>query len=324
MEELEQARRVIDLEINELGRLRERIDRSFAEAITLLRETIEASGKLVIVGVGKSGNIGNKLAATFNSTGAPSTTLDCQNALHGDLGLVSPGDCVLALSYSGETAELLNVLPHLLRRGVKLLALTGRPESTLGRAADLVLDVSVEREACPLNLAPTSSTTASLVMGDALAMVLLESRGFTRENFAEFHPGGALGQALLLRATDIMRAGNDLVCVPPDTAVSEVLAGMSRARAGAVVVVGGQEELIGIFTQGDFARSFQENDGAIGSLPVEEVMTRNPIHVAAEKLVGEVLRILEEHRIDDLVVVDDRNRPIGMIDTQDLTRMQVV
>src|SRR5690606_14801934 len=169
--------------------------------------------------VGKSGNVGSKLAATLNSTGAPAAVLNCQDAIHGDLGLVSAGDVVLALSYSGETDELLILLPHLKRRGARIVAITGRPDSTLGRAADCVLDVQVQREACPLNLAPTCSTTNTLVMGDALAMVLLESRGFTKEHFAELHPGGSLGRALLLRAGDIMRRGEDFVAVPPETPV---------------------------------------------------------------------------------------------------------
>ncbi|MBU6180501.1 MAG: KpsF/GutQ family sugar-phosphate isomerase [Verrucomicrobia bacterium] len=324
MDPLEQARRVISLEIEELQRLLERVDDSFTAAVSLLKATVESGAKILIVGVGKSGNIGNKLAATLNSTGAPAAVLNCQDAIHGDLGLVNAGDSVIALSYSGETAELLALLPHLKRRGARVVAITGKPGSTLGKAADCVLDIHVRREACPLNLAPTSSTTNTLVMGDALAMVLLESRGFTREHFAELHPGGSLGRALLLRAGDIMRTGEDFVRVSPDLSVRETIARMTKARAGAVVVVDGAGTLAGIFTQGDFARAFQSGGTGIGAEAVGRHMTPNPKHVHRDRLVGEVLRLLEESRIDDLVVIDDDRVPLGMIDTQDLTRHRVV
>jgi len=324
MDPLEQARRVISLEIEELQRLLERVDDSFTAAVSLLKATVESGAKILIVGVGKSGNIGNKLAATLNSTGAPAAVLNCQDAIHGDLGLVNAGDSVIALSYSGETAELLALLPHLKRRGARLVAITGKPGSTLGKAADCVLDIHVRREACPLNLAPTSSTTNTLVMGDALAMVLLEARGFTKEHFAELHPGGSLGRALLLRAGDIMRTGEDFVRVSPDLSVRETIARMTKARAGAVVVVDGAGTLAGIFTQGDFARAFQSDGTEIGAEAVGRHMTPNPKHVHRDRLVGEVLRLLEESRIDDLVVIDDDRVPLGMIDTQDLTRHRVV
>ncbi len=324
MDLLDRARRVVSLEIDELQRLRDRLDESFCAAVGLLKETVEAGAKIVVVGVGKSGNVGSKLAATLNSTGAPAVVLGCQDAIHGDLGLVNPGDTALALSYSGETAELLALIPHLKRRRVRLVAITGRPGSTLAKAADCVLDVQVQREACPLNLAPTSSSTNTLVIGDALAMVLLEARGFTKERFAELHPGGSLGRALLLRAEDIMRCGEDFVAVPPDLGIREVIARMTKARAGAVVVTGPDGTLAGIFTQGDFARAFQGGGTEIGAEPVGQHMTRQPIHVRSDRLVGEVLALLEDTRIDDLVVVDETGRPVGMIDTQDLTRHRVV
>ena len=324
MDHLEKARRVITLEIEELSRLVGRIDDSFVAAVEMLKATVSEGCKILIVGVGKSGNIGSKLAATLNSTGAPATVLNCQDAIHGDLGLVNSGDSVIALSYSGETAELLVLLPHLKRRQIRLIAITGKPSSTLGKAADCVIDVHVNREACPLNLAPTSSTTNTLVIGDALAMVLLEARGFTREHFAELHPGGSLGRALLLRAGDIMRKGEDFVVLPPETPVMDVISKMTSARAGAVVVVEPSGALAGIFTQGDFVRAFQSGKSGIGSEAVERFMTRHPISVREDKLVGEVLRLLEESRIDDLVVVNETGIPLGMIDTQDLTRLQIV
>jgi len=320
----EKARRVISLEIEELNRLLERVDDSFGSAVGKLQNTIESGARIAIVGVGKSGNIGSKLAATFNSTGAPASVLNCQDAIHGDLGLVNAGDSVIALSYSGETAELLDLLPYLKRRKIQLIAITGKPDSTLGKAADCVLDINVQREACPLNLAPTSSTTNTLVIGDALAMVLLESRGFTREHFAELHPGGSLGRALLLRAEDIMRKGEELVVVGAEEPVIDVIGKMTKARAGAVVIADTEGKLAGIFTQGDFARSFQSGNPEIGHQAVSELMTRDPIRVASDRLVGEVLRMLEDSRIDDLVVVDAESRPVGMIDTQDLTKVRVM
>lgn len=324
MDPLEKARRVISLEIAELQRLADRVDDRFAQAVELLKSAVDGGSRIVVVGVGKSGNIGSKLVATFNSTGAPAIALNCQDAIHGDLGAVGAGDCVLALSYSGETDELLSLLPHLKRRGVRLVAVTGKPDSTLGRAADCAIDVNVEREACPLNLAPTSSTTNTLVVGDALAMVLLEERGFTREHFAELHPGGSLGRALLLKASDVMRTGEEFVVVDPSTSVREAVSAMTKAKAGAVTVVAEDGRIAGVFTQGDFARAFQEGDATIGERAVGELMTRDPIRIRENKLFGEVLALLEGKRIDDLVVVDEEDRPVGLIDIQDLTRYRVV
>ncbi|MAS95627.1 MAG: KpsF/GutQ family sugar-phosphate isomerase [Verrucomicrobiales bacterium] len=324
MDYLEKARRVISLEIEELQQLLESVGDGFIAAVDTLKASVDSGAKVIIVGVGKSGNIGSKLAATFNSTGAPSIVLNCQDALHGDLGIVNDGDTILALSYSGETAELLGLLPHLKRKRVSIVAITGKPESTLAKASDAVVNVMVSREACPLNLAPTSSTTNTLVVGDALAMVLLEARGFTKERFAELHPGGSLGRALLMRAADIMRSGDDFVTVSPDTPILDVISKMTKARAGAVVVVDDSGKLAGVFTQGDFARSFQEDSSNIAAVPVGEIMTKNPKFVVVDQLVGEVLRFLEEYRIDDLVVVDAEGSAVGMIDTQDLTRLQIV
>ena len=325
MDYLEKARRVIQLEIAELNRLVDRVGEPFSQAIDALRTAVEGGGKIIIVGVGKSGNIGQKLAATLNSTGAPATVLDCQDALHGDLGLVTEDDVILALSYSGETEELLNLLPHLKRRGVTLVGITGRPESTLGRSSDAVLDVNVDREACPLGLAPTSSTTTMLVLGDALAMVLLEARGFNEDDFATLHPGGSLGRALLTRVTDIMRTGEQLAIVDPASSIRDTLAAMSDARAGAVIVAREGQPVDGIFTQGDFARAFQEDPEGVGGRAVSELMTRDPVTIPSDKLAGEALRLLETNRIDDLVVVDAADRtPLGLIDTQDLTRFGVM
>ena len=300
-----------------------RLDQSLIDAVKILQHTLEDRGKIVVIGVGKSGNIGHKIAATFNSTGSTAVVLDSQNALHGDLGLLSDGDAVLALSYSGETRELLDLLTFIKSFDVKLIALTGNSKSTLSRFSEVSLDTSVEREACPLNLAPTSSSTAMLVMGDALAMVLLESRGFTEEDFARFHPGGSLGKALLTRVSDIMRADADLPTVAEDGNVFGALDAMNRARAGACLILSADGGLAGIFTHGDFARSFR-SDPLLGEKAVAGLMTRRPITVRADALAVEVLKTLGENRIDDIVVLDGDGKPVGLIDTQDLARLKIV
>ena len=323
MDSLERARRVLSIEINELQRLSERLDESFLSAIKLLKEAVDLKGKIVVLGVGKSGHVGEKIAATLTSTGAPAVVLNSLNALHGDLGVITDGDVILTLSYSGETEELIRILPSLARFDVKKIALTGGRDSTLAKASDVVIDVSVTQEACPHNLAPTSSTTVMLALGDALAMVLLEKRGFSREDFARFHPAGQLGRSLLLRVRDIMRGGDETVVVGIAEPVVSVLKELTAKRAGAALVVDEQGSLLGIFTHGDFARRFP-GDPQIGSRPVGEVMTRNPVTIGADKLVAEVLMVLEHHRIDDLVVTDAGGKPLGVVDSQDLSRLKLI
>lgn len=323
MEYLEKARRVIETEIEGLERMALRLDEHFVEAVRILHQTLDSKGKIVVVGVGKSGNIGHKIAATLNSTGGTAVVMDSQNALHGDLGLLSDGDAVMVLSYSGETQELLHLMPFIKRFDVKIVALTGKSGSTLSRLSDVTLDTSVEREACPLNLAPTSSSTAMLVMGDALAMVLLESRGFTEEDFAKFHPGGSLGRALLTRVVDIMRSDVNLPTVDESADVFGALDAMRSARAGACLILDAEGRLAGIFTHGDFARCFRE-DPLLGNKPVAALMTRQPITVRDDALAVEVLRTLGENRIDDIVVLGTDGRPVGLIDSQDLARLKIV
>ncbi len=320
---LTRARAVFTTEIEALNAIADRLGDSFIEAVETLRACTERRNKVVVLGVGKSGHIGEKIAATLTSTGCPAVVLNSLNALHGDLGIVSDGDTILALSYSGETEELNNVLPALGRFDVRVIALTGRPSSALGRVASTVLDVSVPREACPLNLAPTSSTTAMLVLGDALAMVLLEARGFQKDDFAKFHPGGKLGRTLLLGVREIMRPADQLALVTRDTTIRDAIKTMTTHRAGAAVVTDPDGRLAGIFTHGDFARHYAEND-AIGTRPVADFMTANPITIAADRLAAEVLHVLQTHRIDDLVVIDENETPIGMIDSQDLSRQKLL
>ncbi len=323
MNSIELARRVIAMESDALRALSDRLDDSFARAITLLQTTLDQRGKIVVVGVGKSGNIGHKIAATLNSTGATSVVLNSQNALHGDLGLLSEGDAVIALSYSGETAELLHLLPFLKRSAGVVISLTGKMNSTLAEYSDVVLDTSVEREACPLNLAPTSSSTAMLVMGDALAMALLDARGFTEEDFARYHPGGALGRALLTKVADIMRSGDSFAVVTLTATVSEALIAMTKARSGACVILEENGMLAGVFTHGDFVRSFQK-DPQLGHHRVAEYMTRKPITVLASSLAVQAVNTIGSHRIDDVVVLDDCGCPVGLVDTQDLARMRIM
>jgi arabinose-5-phosphate isomerase len=319
----EKARLVIDIEIEELQRLRNRIGDSFGLAVEEIMRTLQQQRKLIVCGVGKSGNIGRKLAATLNSTGATAVMLNAQDALHGDLGMIGEEDLAILLSYSGETTELLNLLPHLRRHRLRIIAITGNQQSTLSRMADLSLDVQVNREACPLNLAPTSSTTTMLVLCDALAMVLLEARGFQQADFARLHPGGSLGRVLLTRVSDLMRTGDALALVSLDTTVSNALKAMTRARSGAAIITQANGDLAGVFTHGDFVRAFQAG-GDIANHPVADYMTRKPIQIVETKLASEVLALLEQHPVDDLLVINDQGKPVGMVDTQDLTRFRVV
>jgi arabinose-5-phosphate isomerase len=319
MDFLEKARRVLDIEIFELQRLRERMGENFSRAVELIKEAVDGRGKIVVLGVGKSGYVG----ATLTSTGSPAVMLDSLNALHGDLGMVADGDVILALSSSGETEELLCILPAIARLQVRIIAICGDANSTLAKNAHVLLDVNIEQEACPLNLAPTSSTTVMLALGDALAMVLLEARGFNKEDFAKFHPGGKIGRSLLMRVHQIMRPRDAMAVVSPDLVIRDVLKAMTSVRTGAAVVADGDGRLMGIFTHGDFVRNFQ-SDPKVGGRLVADLMTLNPVTVHQDKLAVEVLNLLESHRIDDLIVVDDDQKPVGIVDSQDLTRLKLL
>ncbi|MFQ3671387.1 MAG: KpsF/GutQ family sugar-phosphate isomerase [Verrucomicrobiia bacterium] len=323
MDVLARARKVFDVELGAVRQVRNRIGSEFGRAVELLLGCVSRKHKILVSGVGKSGHIGHKIAATLTSTGAPAVILDASDAVHGDLGVLSRGDVVILLSYSGRTDELLQLVPHIRRFENKIIAVTGNAKSPLAKLADVHLDIAVGKEACPLNLAPTSSTTAMLVMGDALAMVLLEVRGFRREDFASFHPGGAIGRNLLLTAADVMRPLEQVaVCRltdPVDTALREI----SAKRCGAAIVCSAGGKLAGVYTHGDFARSYQA-DRSIGQAPLRKVMTRDPITVGASQLAVEVLNIFEKNRIEDLIVIDGNARPVGLIDIQDLTRHRII
>jgi arabinose-5-phosphate isomerase len=314
---------VFDVELKGLQEVRTSLDKNFSRAVELVLGTVRQQKKVIVTGVGKSGAVGQKIAATLTSTGAAAVTLDPMNAVHGDLGMISKGDLILMLSYSGETDELLRILPGLKRDGNKIIAMTGNPQSNLARQADLHLGVTVSKEACPHNLAPTTSTTAMLVLGDALAMVVLDARGFRKEDFARLHPGGAIGRNLLVTVRDVMRSLDLVSICPATTTVQAALAEMTRKRCGAAIVVNTKGRLSGIYTHGDFVRSYQTNKN-IGAVPIGKVMTANPVRVGADSLAVEVLNIFEKNRIEDLIVVDKHDRPVGLVDVQDLTKFRIM
>ena len=320
---IQQARRVLDIEIAALRRVRRRLGPTFLQAIRLMQQRLENGGKIIVTGIGKSGHIGHKIASTLASTGTTSVTLDPVDAVHGDLGVVSRKDLILVLSYSGNTDELIRVVPLIKRQGVPILVMTGNPRSNLARQSDVILDVSVDQEACPLNLAPTSSTTAMLAMGDALAMVLLQSRGFRREDFAQLHPAGSIGRDLLLPVQEIMRPRKSIPICTVKTSVAKALSQITAKRCGAAIVVDAKGKLAGIYTHGDFVRGFQK-DAAIGKRALASVMTKRPITISLGSLAAKALHIFETHRIEDLVVVDTAHRPVGLVDSQDLTRFRLL
>ncbi len=323
MTHLTQARRVFDIELAALRAVRARLDDSFDRAVELTVETLQRRGKLVVIGIGKSGNIGAKLAATLTSTGSTSVVLSSVDALHGDLGIVNDGDLVLALSSSGESDELVNLLPALKRFSVKLIAFTGNPKSTIARHSDVVLNVRVPKEACPFNLAPTASTTAMLVLGDALAMAVLEARGFTQKDFARYHPSGAIGRALLVQVKDIMRTGERNAVASQTLSVRDALMVMTKAKSGSLAIVDQRGKLAGVFTDGDFRRRMA-TDNDLLTRPLSEVMTRNPICIRDDALAAEALKIFNERNIDDLIVVNAKREPVGLVDSQDLPKLKLM
>jgi len=318
-----QARNVFDIELAALKAVRAQLDGAFDAAVKTIVETLSRHGKIIVVGIGKSGNVGSKIAATCTSTGSTAVVLNSVDALHGDLGLVNDGDVVLALSYSGESDELLNLLPALKRFRVKIICLTGNPKSSLAQHSDVVLKVRVPKEACPFNLAPTSSTTAMLVMGDALAMVVLQARGFKKSDFARYHPSGAIGRAMLLRVSDIMRTGDRNAIAREDMLVKEALLVMTSAKSGSLAIVNARHKLVGVFTDGDFRRRMS-TDEQILTRPLKDVMTRHPIAVHTDALTVEALKIFNERNIDDLIVVNAKGEPVGLVDSQDLPKFKVM
>jgi arabinose-5-phosphate isomerase len=323
MNHLAQARKVFDIELAALKAVRAQLDAAFARAVETIVEALSRHGKIVVVGIGKSGNVGQKIAATFTSTGSTSVVLNSVDALHGDVGIINDGDVILALSYSGESEELLNLLPALKRFSVKIITLTGGVKSALARHSDVVLNVKVPKEACPFNLAPTASTTAMLVTGDALAMVVLQARGFKQSDFARLHPSGAIGRAMLLRVGDIMRAGERNAVANENVPVKEALLLMTHAKSGSLSVVNARGKLTGVFTDGDFRRHMATNEHLLVQ-PLKQVMTRNPICICENALAVEALKIFNERNIDDLIVVNVKREPVGLVDSQDLPKLKLM
>jgi len=321
---LARARQCIRIECDALLDTSRALGAEFIETARAVEATVSAGGKLVFSGVGKSAHIAGKVAATFNSTGVSSCFLDPTQALHGDLGLCYEGDLAILLSNSGQSDEVLRLMPLLKRFGLKIVAFTGNPKSDLARGADYRLTYRVKREACPLKLAPTASTTAALALGDALAMVLLEARGLTRDDFAKYHPAGNLGRVLLLRVCDIMRSGNRLPIARESVTVQEAILAMTKAKSGSIALVSPRSgKLSGILTDGDFRRSALSGPGFL-ERPVSAFMTRSPKVIRDEALGVDALRLFDLHKIDDLIVVDSKGRPVGLIDGQDLPKFKLV
>lgn len=314
------ARRTIAMERDAVDSLLNRLEGDFDRACATL---IQCPGRIVVTGMGKSGHIGRKIAATLASTGSPAFFVHPGEASHGDMGMITAQDVVIALSNSGNTAEVVTLLPLIKRLGIPLISITGNPDSTLARAAVANLDTGVEQEACPLNLAPTSSTTTALVMGDALAIALLEARGFSAEDFAFSHPGGSLGRRLLLLVDDIMHSGEQMPLVTPQTPLRDALLEMTRKGLGLTGVTDGAGKLIGIFTDGDLRRTLDQ-DIDIREAHIEQVMTRGCKTIGQGMLAAEALKIMEDSKISGLFVIDDQGLPVGALNMHDLLRAGVV
>jgi len=311
---------VIDIESAAIAALTGSLDKQFAKACRYL---LDCQGRIVVTGMGKSGHIGGKIAATLASTGSPAFFVHPGEASHGDLGMITKTDVVLAISNSGETGELLTILPIIKRLGVPLIAMTGNPTSSLSQQATVHLDVSVQQEACPLGLAPTSSTTATLVMGDALAVALLKARGFTPDDFALSHPGGSLGKRLLLKTTDIMHTGSAIPAVAETAPIREALMEMTEKKLGMTAIVNEKQHIVGIFTDGDLRRTLEKNLD-IHTAPIAEAMTRSCTTIKTNTLAAEAMNMMEEKKINALLVVDDDDRIVGALNMHDLIRVGIV
>lgn len=320
---LDRAREVFDIELEGIKKVRDQLGDEFLALVDKCESVLDAGGKIVLCGVGKSGHAGKKISSTLASTGSPAVFMHPVEALHGDLGVLSGNDILIALSYSGETDELLSLLPSAKRFGVPVAAITGNADSELSRWSDVTIPMVVDKEACPFNLAPTTTVTALLALGDALAIVLLERRGFSREDYGRLHPGGAIGRAVTLRVGDVMRTGDRLALVPPDHSVKDALFEMTRARTGSAIVTDSEGKLLGIFTDGDFRRRAEEDINVLNER-VGSVMTRNPATLKAEDLAVEVLKVIEARKIDDIIVLNDDGGVAGLVDIQDLPGLKLM
>jgi len=319
---IDHAREVIAIEIAGLQKASDNLGPEFDRAVEILLNCLKRGRKIIVTGIGKNLPVGQKIAATLTSTGSPAVFLHATDALHGELGILSDGDVLLALSYSGESDELRNLIPAVKRKEVPIISLTGSGDNFLARCSDVVILVSVDREACPFNMAPTTSTTATLAVGDALAMVLIEARGFKKEDYAKLHPGGAIGRTLLLKASDIMRTGDRLAYVFQGQKVQDAVLAMTEARSGSVVIVDRQNRVVGIFTDGDLRRHINSPD--LPNQIIDTIMSPQPITLHQDQLAVEVLAVFQKRNVDDLIVVDDDKRLAGMVDIQDLPKFKIL
>lgn len=317
---LNKAKEVIQIESQAVAALARKIDGDFIKALDLIAQ---CQGRVIVTGMGKTGIIGRKIAATFSSTGTPSVFIHSAEAVHGDLGQVTKADVLIVISNSGETEETTRLLPLFKKMGVKIIAMTGNLKSSLAKFSDFVLDVSVDREGCPLGLAPMASTTATLVMGDALAACLIIKKGFRKEDFALYHPGGALGRRLLLKVADLMRVGDRFCKVTMECKVQEALLAITRARCGSAAVADNRGKLAGIFTDGDLRRHLEKGPEVLQKT-VKTVMTKNPTSILQDKLAAEAFALLKERNIDELPVVDSKGRVVGLLDIQDLLKAGLI
>jgi arabinose-5-phosphate isomerase len=315
------ARTVIVTEAAAIRSLEAKVDATFVQACQMI---LSCKGRVVVSGMGKSGHVARKIAATLASTGTPSFFVHPGEASHGDLGMIQPDDILLGISYSGETDELLFILPAVKRQGIPLISITGNPKSSLARQAEVNLDANVPSEACPHGLAPTSSTTAALVMGDALAVALLEARGFTSDDFARSHPAGSLGRRLLLHIADVMHTGDDVPRVGVAASVSEALVEMTRKHLGMTAVVDGEDRLLGVFTDGDLRRALDDDEVDLRLATVGQLMTRGPKTIGSDKLAVEAAQLMEKHQINALLVTDPSGKVVGALNIHDLLRARVV
>ena len=323
---IERAKQVFAVEIEGLEKTRDSLGASFVKAVRLILETVADGGIVVVSGVGKNLHIAEKMSAIFSSTGTRSIVLNPVQAMHGDLGMVSAKDVLIALSFSGESAEVNNLIPAIRRHGLKVISMTGRPDSTLAQMSDIHIEIPCGKEACPFGMAPTNSTTATMAMGDALAMVLIDAQKFPVEDYAMNHPAGAIGRALVMKVTDVMRSGERLAKVGPDATVLDALMAMTKAQGGSAVVADADDKLLGIFTDGDFRRivSTSADSNKLLASPVGDVMTKSPLFVYDDAYAAELLKIFEKKRIDDLPVCDRSGRVVGLVDIQDLPKMKVL
>lgn len=318
---LDIAKRVLRIEAQAVSALTERLNSDFCKAVEII---YQSKGRVVVTGMGKSGLVGKKIAATLSSTGTPAFFMHPAEASHGDLGMVTSDDVIIAISNSGETAELINLIPFLKRFNVSLISFTGNPESTLSRSADVAIDVSVKEEACPMGIVPTASTTATLAMGDALAVALLIKRGFKEEDFAFFHPGGSLGKRLFIKVKDLMHTGDALPIVSPNMPMMKATVEISSKRLGVTIVADSDRKILGIITDGDLRRGIEKWGKAFFDMRAEDVMTRNPKTIYGEELAEKALSIMERHSITSLVVPDSDGKAIGIIHLHDILKQGIV